>query len=260
MAISRVRYPLLALALGLASLVCGVWAGLLRFGWSLPSGRANLIELHGPLMVCGFLGTVISLERAVALRRALGLPRPAGRRRPRRQLHRGTLGRAAQRDRDRALPPGHHRLRCPRPPHEERSHRGARPSEAAGWSRPVSAAVAIGRDELLAELRRLCARLPIPQPGWHPYVSHIAACRDDFEHALVLATDSPDALEVFAALVAGELEPAFDSDASLAPTAAWRRLEALPIPDGQHPYLDEILPALEALRFLLVALSRTGAA
>jgi len=30
----------------------------------LPSGRANLIELHGPLMVFGFLGTVISLERA----------------------------------------------------------------------------------------------------------------------------------------------------------------------------------------------------
>lgn len=76
MMISRVRFPLLAL--GLASLVCGVWAGLLRFGWSLPNGRANLIELHGPLMVFGFLGTVISLERAVALRRAWGYLAPAG--------------------------------------------------------------------------------------------------------------------------------------------------------------------------------------
>lgn len=60
------RSPLLAL--GLAALAIGVWAGLLRFGWSLPGGHANLIELHGPLMVFGFLGTVISLERAVALR------------------------------------------------------------------------------------------------------------------------------------------------------------------------------------------------
>jgi hypothetical protein len=74
--VSRVRFPLLAL--GLASLFFGVWAGLLRFGWGLPTGRANLIELHGPLMVFGFLGTVISLERAVALRRGWGYLAPAG--------------------------------------------------------------------------------------------------------------------------------------------------------------------------------------
>jgi hypothetical protein len=73
---SGLRFPLLAL--GMASLFCGVWAGLLRFGWSLPQGRANLVELHGPLMVFGFLGTVISLERAVALRRPWGYLAPAG--------------------------------------------------------------------------------------------------------------------------------------------------------------------------------------
>ncbi len=76
MTASPVRYPLLAL--GIVSMVCGVWAGLLLFGWSLPTGRANLIELHGPLMVFGFLGTVISLERAVALRRGWGYVAPAG--------------------------------------------------------------------------------------------------------------------------------------------------------------------------------------
>ncbi|HEX6762793.1 MAG TPA: hypothetical protein VF094_08340 [Gaiellaceae bacterium] len=76
MMVSRARFPLLAL--GIASLFCGVWAGLLRFGWGLPQGRANLVELHGPLMVFGFLGTVISLERAVALRRAWGYLAPAG--------------------------------------------------------------------------------------------------------------------------------------------------------------------------------------
>jgi len=74
--VARLRFPLLAL--GLASLFFGVWAGLLRFGWSLPRGRANLIELHGPLMVFGFLGTVISLERAVALRRPWGYLAPTG--------------------------------------------------------------------------------------------------------------------------------------------------------------------------------------
>jgi hypothetical protein len=74
--IAPLRFPLLAL--GLASLFLGVWAGLLRFGWDLPHGRANLVELHGPLMVFGFLGTVISLERAVALRRAWGYLAPGG--------------------------------------------------------------------------------------------------------------------------------------------------------------------------------------
>jgi hypothetical protein len=74
--IAKLRFPLLAL--GLAALVYGVWAGLVRFGWTLPTGRANLVVLHGPLMVFGFLGTVISLERAVALRRPWGYAAPAG--------------------------------------------------------------------------------------------------------------------------------------------------------------------------------------
>jgi hypothetical protein len=34
----------------------------------LPVEHANWISFHGPLMVCGFLGTLISLERAVGLR------------------------------------------------------------------------------------------------------------------------------------------------------------------------------------------------
>ena len=43
--VSRLRFPLLALGLG--SLFCGVWAGLLRLGWSLPQGRANLMSCTG---------------------------------------------------------------------------------------------------------------------------------------------------------------------------------------------------------------------
>lgn len=125
----------------------------------------------------------------------------------------------------------------------------------------MSTAVATSStSELLAELRRLCARLPVPQPSWHPYVAQIAACRDDFEQALALVADAPQTLELSAALVDGETELGFDEAASPELTAAWRRLEALPLPSGHHPYLAEILPALEAHRLLLVALSQTIAA
>lgn len=57
-------------AMGMASLLCGVWGGLLRLPLNLPlpSSNANWITFHGPLMVGGFLGTVIALERAVGLR------------------------------------------------------------------------------------------------------------------------------------------------------------------------------------------------
>jgi hypothetical protein len=49
------------------ALLAGLWAGLIRLGWQLPSLLLRLPAQHGPLMVSGFLGTLISLERAVAL-------------------------------------------------------------------------------------------------------------------------------------------------------------------------------------------------
>lgn len=61
------RLPLLML--GFAALASGVMAGLARLGWSVPPSMAQLALLHGPLMVSGFLGTVIGLERAVAMGR-----------------------------------------------------------------------------------------------------------------------------------------------------------------------------------------------
>lgn len=59
------RLPLLAAAI--ISLLAGLLAGLVRLGWQVPSIQPDLPLAHGPLMVCGFLGTLISLERAVAL-------------------------------------------------------------------------------------------------------------------------------------------------------------------------------------------------
>ena len=51
--------------LAVSALLFGMWAGLIRLGWVLPVLRPPLPMLHGPLMVCGFLGTLIGLERAV---------------------------------------------------------------------------------------------------------------------------------------------------------------------------------------------------
>lgn len=55
------------LALAGASLVLGVAGGLARLGFHLPPAAANAPALHGILMIGGFLGTVIGIERAVAL-------------------------------------------------------------------------------------------------------------------------------------------------------------------------------------------------
>lgn len=51
------------------SLLAGLDAGLVRLGGTAPVDSARLGDVHGPLMVLGFLGTLVALERAVALRR-----------------------------------------------------------------------------------------------------------------------------------------------------------------------------------------------
>ena len=69
------RYPLLGL--GMLALLAGLCGGLLRLGWGGAHVPIALGIAHGPLMVCGFLGTLISLERAVALRRGWAYAVPA---------------------------------------------------------------------------------------------------------------------------------------------------------------------------------------
>jgi hypothetical protein len=73
---ANARTPRLpVLLLGALSLGAGLWAGLLRLGavGTAPVSPAD----HGPLMVSGFLGTVIALERAVAARATWALIAPA---------------------------------------------------------------------------------------------------------------------------------------------------------------------------------------
>ncbi|MDN5205040.1 hypothetical protein QQ008_26865 [Fulvivirgaceae bacterium BMA10] len=62
------RKPVLFIApLIIISLLLGILGGLYRLGWSIPVNKWA-IE-HGALMVGGFLGTVISLERVVTLQK-----------------------------------------------------------------------------------------------------------------------------------------------------------------------------------------------
>jgi len=58
-------------------LLIGIWSGLQRLGWNLSFPNPKLLIQHGPLMICGFLGTLISLERAVASKNVWGYAAPA---------------------------------------------------------------------------------------------------------------------------------------------------------------------------------------
>ena len=82
------------------------------------------------------------------------------------------------------------------------------------------------------------------------------ACLDDLRGALAVAGLSRGVLELAAQPVEAELADGFDAaHAGRRLTAAYRRLALLPLPAGEHPFLDEILPTLEAMDVLLVAVS-----
>jgi hypothetical protein len=61
------QLPLMVLAM--AALLLGLWSGLLRLGWTWNGIGSHLPAIHGALMIGSFLGTLISLERAVAVDR-----------------------------------------------------------------------------------------------------------------------------------------------------------------------------------------------
>jgi len=73
--VSRRRLPLFAAAL--VCLLSGLWGGLVLLGLPVPTLLPMAAADHGPLMALGFLGTVISLERAVALGRRWAFAAPA---------------------------------------------------------------------------------------------------------------------------------------------------------------------------------------
>lgn len=67
--------PVMPIMLAAAlSMLAGLGAGLARMGWDLPTVHWSIA--HGPLMLCGFFGTVIGIERAVALARPWAFAAP----------------------------------------------------------------------------------------------------------------------------------------------------------------------------------------
>lgn len=61
------RLPFLLLAF--LSLLLGLWSGLKRMGWDL--GMLSVSLHHGAIMVGGFLGTLISLEKIIPLKKKI---------------------------------------------------------------------------------------------------------------------------------------------------------------------------------------------
>ena len=59
------------------ALLAAMWAGVIRIGWAWNPIQAKWITSHAALMVSGFLGTVIGVERAIALNRVWTFASPA---------------------------------------------------------------------------------------------------------------------------------------------------------------------------------------
>lgn len=60
-----IRFPLMAL--GMFALLAAMLGGLFRLDWDWLIMPSALSDVHGPLMISGFLGTLIGLERTVAI-------------------------------------------------------------------------------------------------------------------------------------------------------------------------------------------------
>lgn len=70
------RARLVLLVPGAIALLAGLDAALTLLGMPAPVTTTRLPQVHGPLLVLGFVGTVVALERAVALGRIVGYCAP----------------------------------------------------------------------------------------------------------------------------------------------------------------------------------------
>ncbi len=66
---STVRMNLPIMMLVVLALFAALWAALVRVGWRMPQLPIPIAGQHGALMISAFLGTLVSLERAVALQK-----------------------------------------------------------------------------------------------------------------------------------------------------------------------------------------------
>lgn len=75
--ISQIALRRLLLVGGVILLLLGLWGGLARIGWDVPAKNQTLIFTHAGLLISGFVGTLITLERVVALGDRWALLAPA---------------------------------------------------------------------------------------------------------------------------------------------------------------------------------------
>jgi hypothetical protein len=71
------KLRILIVACVIVALFAALWAALVRVGWKMPALPVPLAGQHGALMISAFLGTLISLERAVALQKKWAYAAPA---------------------------------------------------------------------------------------------------------------------------------------------------------------------------------------
>jgi hypothetical protein len=70
----KLRIPIVICVI--IALFAALWAALVRVGWKMPALPTPIAGQHGALMISAFLGTLVSLERAVALRKNLAYAAP----------------------------------------------------------------------------------------------------------------------------------------------------------------------------------------
>ncbi|MGH2933691.1 MAG: hypothetical protein ACRDL2_04145 [Gaiellaceae bacterium] len=110
-------------------------------------------------------------------------------------------------------------------------------------------------DELLEEIARLRERLPIPHPSWHGYVAEMRQMTADLQAAVEAIRELPAAQAELVRRLEGDAEYPDEDAGGPALAAARERLREIPVPAGEHPFLDEISPTLEAAEAVLAALS-----
>ena len=113
--------------------------------------------------------------------------------------------------------------------------------------------------ETVDALAEIWAVVPFPDGSWHRWTDLLRRLDADVRSALELAAADE--------LVQRELDRLVELDAAPPPARgmdglaeAQRLLAGLPRPEGRHPYLDAIVPGLEAAALLLAALTVSPAA
>lgn len=112
---------------------------------------------------------------------------------------------------------------------------------------------------MLVELRAIWDRAPVPRERWHSWVDAIAHLHEDVTVGLDVLDAEEEARSALAGLIeGGPVGAAGEHEGEIA--VALRRLDELPRPDGRHPYLEDILPALEVAEVVLAAVASSPAA